>query len=140
MPIVKVWCLPRQTEEQLNELHQDIVKAAVGVPELGIKGEQHMTCLFPSDMMKYGLGSEIIVEIFGLFEKPERTPRVIDLFAFRIGLAVAKRFPKAKIECLVYPFNPDHRFWTCESYEDYQRQEAGRRRAHIENFADDHAG
>ena len=118
MPIVKVWCLPKQTEEQLNELHQDIVKAAVGVHELGIKGEQHMTCLFPPDMMKYGLGSEIVVEISGLFKKPERTPEVIGRLAFHVGVAVSRRFPKAKIECFVYSFNPDRCFWTCDSYDE----------------------
>jgi hypothetical protein len=140
LPIVKVWCLPPQTEEQLNGLHQDVVAAAVSVHKLGIKGKQHLTCLFPQDMMQYGLGSEVIVEISGLFEKPERTPQVIDLLAFRVGLAVAKRFPKAKVECLVYSFNPDRCFWTCKSYEDYQKQESDRARLHRENWADTGGG
>lgn len=140
MPIIKVWCLPQLEEVELNGLHKDIVGAVTSVHEFGFKDENDMTCLFPSDMMKYGLGSEIIVEISGLFEKPERTPRVIELLAFRVGLAVAQHFPKAKIECLVYSFNPDHRFWSCKSYDDYQRQEAERARAHREDWADTGGG
>ena len=118
MPIIKVWCLPELEEAELNGLHQDIVKAVVGIRELGFKDENDMTCLFPADMMKYGLGSEIIVEISGLFKKPERTPEVIDSLAFQVGIAVSRRFREAKIERLVYPFNQTHGFWTCRSYKD----------------------
>jgi hypothetical protein len=118
MPIIKVWCLPHLEEEELNALHKDIVKAVVGIRELGFKDENDMTCLFPSDMMKYGLGSEIIVEISGLFVKPERTASAIDSLAFQVGCAVSRRFQKAKIEVLVYPFNAAYGFWTCKSYEE----------------------
>ena len=49
MPIIKIWCLPsNQTEQDLNRLHQAIVNAVVGVPELGLKDETEMTCLFPT--------------------------------------------------------------------------------------------
>ena len=73
MPIIKVWCLPAdQNEEQLNTLHKKIVSAVIGIPELELKDENDMTCLFPPDSMKYGLGDEIIVEI-EVFEKPKRT-------------------------------------------------------------------
>ena len=136
MPVIKVWCLPQLEETELNSLHQGIVKAVVGVYGLGFKDENDMACLFPTDMMKYGLGSEIIIEISGLFEKPERTPEVIKLLAFRVGLAVAERFPKAKIECLVYSFDPENRFWSCKSYENYKEERAQASRSHIENWAD----
>jgi hypothetical protein len=62
--------------------------------------------------MKYGLGSEVIVEISGLFEKPERTSKVIDRLAAAVGTVVSEKFPDAKIECLVYSFNPACGFWT----------------------------
>lgn len=118
MPIIRVWCLPQVEEEELRQLHQDIVKAVVGINELGLKDENDMTCLFPPDMMKYGLGSEIIIEILGLFEKPERTPEVISSLAFQVGAAVSRRFKEAKIECFVFPFNPASGFWTCNSYDE----------------------
>ena len=133
--LIKVWCLPALEEAALNSLHQDIVKAVVGVHELGCKDENDMTCLFPADMMKYGLGLEIIVEITDLAEGPGRHPNVIQLLAFRVGLAVAERFPTAKVECLVYSFDPEKRFWSCK-YEDYQRRRALAAKNHAENWAD----
>ena len=118
MPIIKVWCLPFTEEEGLNKLHQTIGRAVVGVRELGFKDENDMTCLFPSDMMKYGLGSEIIVEISGLFIKPERSASVIQNLASSVGHAVSLQFQEAKIECLVYPFDAAYGFWTVNSYEE----------------------
>ena len=115
MPVIKVWCLPSMTEKQLQKLHKDIVGAVVSVEELGLKGEDDMTCLFPSDMMSYGLGSEIIIEVTGLFEKPERTYEVRNLLALFLGGAIAKRFPRARIECFIYPFNPKQGFWSSSS-------------------------
>jgi hypothetical protein len=114
MPIIKVWCLPpKQTEQNLNRLHQAIVAAIISIPELGLKDETEMTCLFPSDSMSYGLGEEIIVEISGLFEKPERTESVRQLLAEKVGKAVYALYPKTnKVECLVYSFNPKQGFWT----------------------------
>ena len=76
MPVIKVWCLPAQNEVQLRELHQTIVTAVVSVSELKLKDENDMTCLFPPDQMQYGLGSEVIVEVTGLFAKRNRTPQI----------------------------------------------------------------
>ncbi len=113
MPVVKVWCLPVADEPKLNELHQSIVRAVASVFELGVKDEMDITCLFPPDMMKYGLGTEIIVEVTGLFAKPERTDEVRQQLAERLGKAVKDLFPGTDlIECFVYPFNPAQGFWT----------------------------
>jgi hypothetical protein len=112
MPIIKVWCLPKRGERTLKELFQSIVHAVVGVEELGLRGKEDLTVLFPPDQMKYGLGSDIIVEVAGLFEKPERTPEVRQRLAENLGKSVAKHFPKAKVECLVYGFDPAQGFWT----------------------------
>ena len=108
-----MWCLPKSTEEQLNELHQSIVQAVSSVEELGLRGEKDITCLFPTDMMAYGLGSGIIVEVTGLFEKPERTLEVRKRLAANLGNAVSERYPKAKVECLIPKFNQEiEAFWT----------------------------
>jgi len=112
MPVIKVWCLPaNQTEEKLNELHQSIVSAVVGIHELGFKDENDMTCLFVPDLMSYGLGEEIIVDIAGLFEKPERTKEVRQRLAENVGREVKRLYPDAKIECFVSSFNPENGFW-----------------------------
>ncbi len=113
MPVVKVWCLPEVDEPKLNALHKSIVRAVASVKELGVKDENGMTCLFPPDMMKYGLGAEIIIEVTGLFARPERTDEVRQRLAERLGQSVKELFPDTQlVECFVYPFNPSQGFWT----------------------------
>ncbi len=116
MPVIKVWCLSAdQTEDDLRRLHQNIVAAVVAVPELGLRDENDMTCLFPPDMMSYGLGSEVIVEVNGLFEKPERTIDVRHRLAKSIGQRVKALYPKAVVEVFVYPFKPTlSGFWKAD--------------------------
>ena len=111
MPVIKVWCLPKQSEEELNRLFEAIVKAVEGISELKLKGERSMTVLFPTDAMAYGLGTEIIIEVMGLFEKPERTDEVRNRLARSLGIAVRKLFPLARVQCFVYSFNPSQGFW-----------------------------
>ena len=112
MPVIKVWCLPKSTERKLNQVFEGIVKAVEGVPELELKGKRSMTVLFPPDMMKFGLGTEIIIEVTGLFKKPERTAKVRRRLAERLGKTLKEHFPKAIVECFVYPFDRNQGFWT----------------------------
>jgi len=111
MPVIKVWCLPKSSERKLNKVFKGIVSAVESVSELGLMGEKDMTVLFPTDMMKYGLGTEIIVEVTGLFMKSERTNEVRQRLARAIGIIIKGLFPKAMVECFVYPFDPAQGFW-----------------------------
>jgi len=78
-----------------------------------LKDENDMTTLFPSDLMKYGLGTDIIVEITGLDDKPERTHEILKRLAKNTGKAVSQFFPDAKVECFVHPFNHSQNgFWS----------------------------
>ena len=113
MIVIKVWCLPfEQSEDDLNRLHQAIVKAAVSVPELCLQDENDMTCLFPADLMKYGLGEEIIIEIDGLPDIPRKDLTVREQLAKCVGESVSMLYPKAKIKCSVREFNPSEGVWT----------------------------
>ncbi len=113
MPVIKVWCLPSgQTEAYLNRLHGEIVAAVISVAELGLHSEKDMTCLYPPDLMKYGLGEEIIVEISGLFEKPERTKDVLQRLAKKVGEVVMDLYPEARAECFVTTVDPFQGFWS----------------------------
>ena len=115
MPVIKIWCLPlNQNQRDLNRLHRKIVEAVTSISELGLKDEKDMTNLFVPDLMEYGLGTEIIVEISGLFEKPERTFEVLQRLAENVGKAVKGLYPKAKVECFVSTFNPKQGFWTSD--------------------------
>ncbi len=115
MPVIKIWCLPVQDEHALQTLHKAVVAAVVGIPELKLKDETDMTVLFPPDMMKYGLGSEIIVEVGGLFKKPERTDSVLQRLASDLGGAVELLYPEAKVECFISPpIDPAKGFWASD--------------------------
>lgn len=116
MPVIKVWCLPDQEgEHKLRILHQSIVAGVVAIPELGLQNQNDMTCLFPPDQMQYGLGEEIIVEVTGLFEKPERTPGVRNRLAQSIGERVKALYPKTMVEVFVYPFDQNiNGFWKAD--------------------------
>lgn len=114
MPVIEVWCLPvDQTEDDLRRLHQAIVQAVVGVPELHLRNQNDMTVLFPTDLMKYGLGEEIIVKI-EMFERPERSLKVKQSLAKNVGMAVKMLYPKAKVESgPVKTFRPEtDGFWS----------------------------
>jgi len=111
MPVIKVWCLPKLSERNLNKVHRWVVSAVESVPELGLKSEKSMTILFPTDMMKYGLGTEIIIEVAGLFVNQERTNKVRERLAQAIGTAIKEFFPRAMVKCFVYSFDPAQGFW-----------------------------
>ncbi len=96
MLIVKVWCLPKMSEEQSKTLFSGIVAAAVSTKWLGVKSESGILCLFPPDAMSYGLGSEILIEISGVSTRArqEMTPEAL---AEKIGAPVHSMFPRAKV-------------------------------------------
>lgn len=113
MLIIKVWCLPHLEEAQLNQLHQSLVGAVVGIPKFGVKDEKGVVCLFPSDMMQYGLGEEVIVEVTGVKEMWSRPDTSSwDQLAARLGYAVREHIPNANIECFVYGFRPTNGYWS----------------------------
>lgn len=113
MPVVKVWCLPAGlTEDQLRALHQSVVNEAVAMPEFGIKDETHMTVLFPKDMMMYGLGSEIIIEVLtGMFHRLELPDEAKTKFARAMVRAVKKLHPEPLVECFITPFKRSDGFY-----------------------------
>jgi len=119
MIVIKVWCLPAdQDEETLNLLHKEIVKAVVSISELGVKGENDMVCLFPADLMKYGLGEEIVIEIDGLPDTPRKSTSVPMRLAENVGISVSALYPKARIKCTAEEFNPSKAVWISTESED----------------------
>jgi hypothetical protein len=91
----------------LNQLHKSLVSAICSIEELGLKSEKDMLFLFPPDMMKYGLGEEVLVEITGLFDKPERTPEIKQRLIRAVAEKVSAFFPKAMVECSVQSAKPE---------------------------------
>jgi hypothetical protein len=114
MPVIKVWCLPQMEEGKLSDLAPSNCWCGQWRQRTRtFRDENDMTTLFPSDLMKYGLGTDIIVEITGLDDKPERTHDVLKRLAKNTGEAVSSFFPDAKVECFVHPFNHNQKgFWS----------------------------
>ena len=111
MPIIKVWCLPKNmTEERLQTLCYAIIANVESIPELGLAGKNAITVLFPSDRMEWGLGDEIVAEV-AIFNKPERTEEVRARLAEKIGTVLHYYIPSAKIECFIHPPERSSGFW-----------------------------
>lgn len=108
MLIVKVWCLPAdQPEDVLRRLHLTIVEEVFKMRVLEVNDEDDMVVLFPPDLMKYGLGKEIVVEVSGLLEKPEITDGVCNELAFNLGARVCHFYQNSRVVCFVQTQNPN---------------------------------
>ncbi|MEK7201343.1 MAG: hypothetical protein AAB737_01785 [Patescibacteria group bacterium] len=106
MPVIKVWCLPPQSEEQLKALFDSIIAATVSVRGFNFKGMTDTTVLFPSDMMSFGIGTDICIEAGSQAFAPSKVGQEErNAFAQAMVGAVAKHFPKAKIECIAFSYN-----------------------------------
>lgn len=104
-PTLKVWCLPLTEEEELVALHEDLVAAAVSIKELRLKSERDLIVLFPADLMKHGLGSEVLVE----YDHSDEAPGdVFDSLAAKLGNVIKKHMPRAFIQVNVRPGQPDY--------------------------------
>jgi len=62
-PTIKVWPVPRLTEQQLRELFFNIVRVCQLVPQLHVYDEDDVIVGFPKDAMMFGLGTELVVEV-----------------------------------------------------------------------------
>ncbi len=123
MPVIKTWCLPKMEEKELHDLHNALVAAVVSIEELGYKSEKDMTLLYPSDLMQYGLGTDIVVEAT-VFEKPMCTSTVKQKLAKALGTVIQHKIPTAeRVSCFVYSFNRPSGFWTSVLSEDGFTQE-----------------
>ena len=110
MIVIKVWCLPDQKEEKLRKLYKEIVDVVIGMAGLlpKITDQNDMVVLYPSDLMKYGLGEEIIVEITGVGDCGYARNRL----ARKIGITIHVLYPMSRIECFVNSFNPLMGTWS----------------------------
>ncbi len=117
MPIIEVNLIPPQTDpEVLKKLCLDLFQAVAGVQELHLTDRDTSVLLRP-DILDWGIGSELIVFVDGLFQKPERTQEVIDRLLAVIGeciLAFAREHvPQCtKVEVIPRVFDQANGFWS----------------------------
>lgn len=123
MPILKVYGFPGRMDDALSpEAHRRVLlelcsalqQRCASLPQLKIKPNQ-VTVFFPTDQLQAGLGEEIIVEVSGLFEQPERDEIVRQalarLIAETIETKLSWRLPQlAMIEVFIQSFSPTSGF------------------------------
>lgn len=63
MLAIKVFGLPRLQEPEYKRLHTDLVAATMSIESFGVKDELDMMVWFPPDLMTYGLGYDLWVEL-----------------------------------------------------------------------------
>ncbi len=112
MPIIKIWgLLPRTKHEHLIALIRSINEIIVNIKPLKL-GEDDISFFFPSDCFPLSLGGELVVEICGLFKKPERTNEVKAELTKKILKAVisfaGENVPDCrKVEVFITEIDPD---------------------------------
>ena len=119
MPVIKVWRLLHidMVEDDLNGLYRTLLQAVVGMEVLGLN-EKQITFIFPKDSPRSRFETEIIIEVTGLFAKPERTDEVRRQLAATIGNATELWLSEMGlkkpdlIECFVHPFEEAQGFWS----------------------------
>ena len=107
---IEVLCLSRLSQRKLNILFKNIVGVGVGIDELrqiGYRTEKDMLVLFPPDMMKYGLGSDILIRVTGLKEHENTEHKIRRLLAGELVEVVQKSVPTAEVNCRVSPPNSE---------------------------------
>ncbi|MCX6763225.1 MAG: hypothetical protein NTZ97_00610 [Candidatus Moranbacteria bacterium] len=110
IPTVKTWCLPEGLDEkQFVDLHQCIVKVMANFQETGVKNEWDMLALFPRDLMAYGLGTEIKIEISDL--PPQCNKKILDKLASEVGNFVRTMFLRSNVYCKAECYNPSAGYW-----------------------------
>ena len=62
-PTIKVWPVPRLTEDQLKALFLSIVQTCMEFKQLHVQNENDIIVGFPQDAMEFGLGVDLVVEI-----------------------------------------------------------------------------
>ncbi len=103
MLTIKVWCLPPRSEQQYQDLFGSLVSRVTSIKPLkkaGYRDENNMLILFPPDGMRWGLGSEILIEVTGL--RKEGTRPVRSELAKKLGRLLKQEFPDAQnVRCRI---------------------------------------
>ena len=69
---VKVWPLPTLlSEEGLHDLFIRILNGAATCHRLGVKSEKDILVGFPTDMMKFGTGEDLMIELLLPWNLPD---------------------------------------------------------------------
>ena len=104
--IVKVWCLAEKEEAELKEIHKSIVSVLTGRKRIGVRNQRDLLVLFPPDLMSYGLGSEILIEVTFIQELRHETQEVFDGVSYALEDFIDNFYHMdTRVACLVESFD-----------------------------------
>ena len=109
MLTIKVWCLPALSQDKLQDMFWEVVDGVGSVESMvkaGHTGPGNMLILFPSDLMKFGLGTEVLIEVTGLTDVSLRNIRDLDELAEKLAKIVHRFVHKGQINCCVHMADP----------------------------------
>ncbi len=95
---IEVHFLPKQTEEELLRLYDELWGVLEGIPQLGLSRDrpEEAWIHFPVDALQYGLGYYLKVEVTQVPTRLGRPRRIQDRLAEGLGAVIRKWFPNAK--------------------------------------------
>lgn len=108
MIVVKVWGLPMLGGNKLKEIFKEVVESLSSVWDTGVQNERDVLILFPTDMMVYGLGMEVLVEIDG-HSTNHLTVSQEELVTGGVGRVIKKHVPDANVAVVISTFNERNR-------------------------------
>ncbi len=91
-PTIQVWPLPPLNEKQCNKLFTAILMACNDSP-LRTRSEEEVVIGFSKDLMEYGLGMDLIVDVGYPYSNPDSEEDCIKTAA-KVGEAVARFFQR----------------------------------------------
>jgi len=110
-PIVKVFLVPGEwKEKQLQDCFDELVAAAKTVPVMRVSSEEDIIVLFPKDLMRKGLGTEVVIEVSLNFYPGLGDTQKRDV-AYAMWRVMQDFLPKAHIQCTVSTFETVHGYF-----------------------------
>lgn len=111
MLLIKAWCLPQMTPEEMETLERNLVKELVNVAELNMLPVD-IACFFPSEIRKVYPGRQILIEVCGNFRRHTRIQMVRPHLETALNSGVHSCFPHARIILQIYPFSQQQLSWS----------------------------
>ncbi len=113
MPVLNIVGVEAVNPEVLKRFIRDLACKVVSIEELELKMVD-VSFDLPADILRHGLGEEVIIRVFDLFigpNYPRRTDEVREKLAQGLRAKVLEYFPEATlVEVPIYPFDPSWGF------------------------------
>ena len=120
-PIVKIYLAPNEWgEREFKTCCEHMMKMLSSIKALNIKSFDDLFILFPTDRMKWGVGTEVPIEvdlpIDRTLSEPEKS-NIEDTTARVVVEVIQELIPDVYAQCKVYWYDGEHGFWSTKRKE-----------------------